>query len=100
MKKISLLILIIMIPVLFTGCENKEETQTFKATIIECKEDSMIVRPEEDESEFKSSDRFNVSFTGNYNTCKVDGKVKITYTGFISESYPAQIDTIKIEDIK
>ena len=99
MKKILLTIVVFLLAIVLTGCENKEG-KTFKATILECREDSMIVEPDKDESEYKSSDQFSLSFVGNYNSCKVDGKVKITYNGLIAESYPAQINAIKIEDIK
>ena len=78
----------------------KEETQTFNATIIECEQDSMIVIPDKKEEEYKSSDKFRIEFVENFKTCNVNDKVKITYVGFINESYPAQIGTIKIEKVK
>ena len=99
MKKLLLSVVVLLLAIVLTGCENKEE-KTFKATILECREDSMIVEPDKDESEYKSSDQFSLSFPEGYNSCQVDGKVKITYSGLIAESYPAQINAIKIEDIK
>ena len=90
-----------------TGCNNKitlkygiKETKTFTATIIECNENSMIVIPNQDEDEYKSSDKFRIEFVGDYNLCQESDKVKVTYVGGINESYPAQIDTIKIESLK
>lgn len=100
MKKTILTIGVFVLALILSGCENKDTEKTFEATILECKENSMIVKPDESESEYKSSEQFSISFVGNYNSCEVDGKVKITYKGDINESFPAQIDTVKIEDIK
>lgn len=104
MKAIKVLLCTIMFIGLL-GCGNKithedEEVKTFKATIIECDNNSMIVKPNEDEEEYKSSDKFRINFVGDFNTCNINDSVKITYNGNINESYPAQIGTTKIEIIK
>lgn len=99
MKKI---IIYGFVTLILTGCSNKieeEDNKSFKATIIECNQDSMIVKPEEEEIEYKSADKFTVSFVGDFKKCNVNDKVQITYKGGINESYPAQIGTIKIEKI-
>ncbi len=94
MKKILLLICLILL----TGCGNKPiYSNSFKGKIIECNENSMVVKPDENEEEFKSSDQFNIPFTEDYQTCKVNDYVKIEYIGGIEESYPAQINVQKIE---
>lgn len=86
-----------------SGCRNKsslkydEETKNFNATILECNQSSMIVIPDKDEEEYKSSDKFRIAFAGDYQTCNKNDRVNITYVGGINESYPAQIETIKIE---
>ncbi len=79
---------------------SKEDNHSFRGTIVECMDNSMIVRPNEDEMEYKSSDKFSVPFISDFNSCKVNDSVLITYNGGINESYPAQINVIKIEVIK
>lgn len=104
MKKIILSVLLgILIALGFSGCNNNENNQVeekdFNATIIECSKNSMLVIPDTDEFEFKSSDKFIIEFTDEYKTCNVNDKVEITYIGDISEVYPAKVNTIKIESI-
>ena len=108
MKKIILTILVCWFMVLgLVGCDDtvplktdKEEIQTFNATIIKCEQKSMIVMPDKGEIEYKSSNKFRIEFVGDFKTCNVNDKVRITYIGYINESYPAQIGTTKIEIIK
>ena len=80
--------------------ENEGEYE-FVATIIEVHENSIIVEPEEDTNERKSSDKISMKIdrpTSGVNDFYVVGnKVRITYDGNIMESYPAQIKAIKIE---
>ena len=106
MKKIILIILICGTIVLnITGCNSSTEKETkkiddihsFEGTIIECDEKYMIVRPNKNEEEYKSSDKFKIEYAKEFNSCNVNDKVKITYKGMIDTSYPAQIGTIKIE---
>lgn len=60
----------------------------------------MIVHPNENEDELKSSDKFTIEYINGFNSCNVGDKVKITYIDGIKESYPAQVDTTNIEVIK
>lgn len=68
-------------------------------TVLEEKTNYMIVEPNEDEDERKSSDKIKI----NYGADNVDylygigRKVVVYYTGYIMESYPAQINTNKID---
>lgn len=85
-----------------TGNNDIEEGQyEFVATIIEASENYIIVEPEKDSRERKSSDKISMSITrptsGVNDFYVVGNKVKITYNGNIMESYPAQINAIKIE---
>ena len=72
---------------------------SFVGTVIEETTTYMIVEPNEDEAERKSSDRIVI----NYGTDHIDylygigRKVIINYTGYIMETYPAQINTDNIE---
>jgi len=71
---------------------------SFVGTVIEETTRYMIVEPNEDEVERKSSDRIVI----NYGTDHIDylygigRKVIINYTGYIMETYPAQINTDNI----
>ena len=68
---------------------------SFVGTVLEETTTYMIVEPNEDEEERKSSDKIII----NYGTNHIDylygigRKVIINYTGYIKETYPAQIDT-------
>ena len=72
---------------------------SFVGTVIEETTKYMIVEPNEDEIERKSSDRIVI----NYGTDHIDylygigRKVIINYTGYIMETYPAQINTDNIQ---
>ena len=72
---------------------------SFIGTVIEETTRYMIVEPNEDEVERKSSDRIVI----NYGTDHIDylygigRKVIINYTGYIMETYPAQINTDNIQ---
>lgn len=58
----------------------------------------MIVEPNEDEDERKSADKIKINYgTDHYDYLYGIGrKVIIKYTGYIKETYPAQIDTNEI----
>lgn len=104
-KKILTIVLCGVMVLIIPGCNNSEkkddnDIHTFKGTIVECEQESMIVQPNESEEEFKSSDKFRIEYVNGFNSCKVEDKVKITYKGMIKESYPAQIGTTNIEIIK
>lgn len=85
-----------------TGCnystkKELKDIHSFEGTIIECEQKSMVVRPDESEAEYYSSDKFRIYYVEDFNSCNVDEKVKITYKGMINTSYPAQVETTKIE---
>jgi len=80
---------------------NEEEQYQFIGTIIEAHDNYIIVKPDDETKERKSSDKIRMSITrptSGVNDFYVKGnKVKITYNGNINESYPAQIKATKIE---
>ena len=85
-----------------TGCRkakqnNSDDIHTFVGTVTECEEKTMIVRPNENEEEYKFSNKFRIEYVSGFNSCKVGDKVTITYKGMINESYPAQVGTTNIE---
>lgn len=88
---------------LFQKCGENDENNTqeynyFVGTVLEETTTYMIVEPNEDEDEKKSADKIQI----NYGVDHLDyfygigRKVIIKYTGYIKETYPAQIDTNEI----
>ena len=88
---------------LFEKCGEDEENNpqiynSFVGTVLEETTTYMIVEPNEDEDERKSADKIRI----NYGTDHIDylygigRKVIINYTGYIKETYPAQINTDNI----
>ncbi len=73
-------------------------TKSFIGTVIEESTTYIIVCPDANESEAKSSDRIVVSFKHDYidYSYGVGKKVKIFYDGTIMESYPARINAYKV----
>jgi len=75
-----------------------DEYHTFVGTVLEETTKYMIVEPNEDEVERKSADKIVIS----YGTDHIDylygtgRKVIISYTGYIMETYPAQINSDNI----
>lgn len=76
----------------------EDNEHSFFGKVIESHQSYIIVEPNKDEEERRSSDKFHIEL-GNENDAiyKVGTNVKITYEGMINESYPAQIGTTKIE---
>lgn len=75
-----------------------EEHFSFVGTVLEETTTYMIIEPNEDEEERKTADKIKV----NYGTENIDylygigRKVVINYTGYIMETYPAQINANNI----
>lgn len=113
MNKIRLLLTcLLMLFVFMAGCNNGEdngisggenrEGYSFRATVLEVEEISLLVEPEEGSDELLSADKIIVYLSdaelvdGDNREITVDnintgGQVEISYTGGIAESYPAQI---------
>jgi len=84
-----------------------DSNQVFKAEIIETG-DSLLITPDEDSNEFRSSDKISVSIN-DAKLLNVDGEgitkedfkvgdiIEVTYNGAILESYPAQISASSIK---
>lgn len=73
----------------------------FIGEIIEVNENFVIVKPDSNSVEIKSSDKIMVNIirptNGTNDFYVVGNKIKITYNGNIMETYPAQINASKIE---
>lgn len=83
-----------------------EEEYTFTAKVIET-EGSLLIAPDEETNEFKSSDKISVHTAGtkffdkNGNEITIEklqagDRISVVYNGIIMESYPAQIGAISI----
>lgn len=72
---------------------------SFIGTVLEETTTYMIVEPNEDEFERKSSDKIVINYGTDHRDYLfgVGRKVLISYDGYIKEIYPAQIDTDNIE---
>lgn len=71
---------------------------SFLGKVIESDTTYIVVEPNEDEEEKKSSDRILIGLGENNDAIYMVGTiVKVTYDGTIMESYPAQVKAAKIE---
>lgn len=77
--------------------EIPEETY-FYGKVIESNQHSIVVEPREGEKIRKSADKISISL-GEYSDVvyQVGTNVKITYSGYVMETYPAQVNVVKIE---
>ena len=77
--------------------KSKDQDGTlFIGTVIEEKEKYIIVRPNKDEIEYKSSDKISIGKNGDIKY-GIGKKVLVKHTGEIMETYPARINVISIE---
>lgn len=78
-----------------TNNNDEKDYNSFVGTVLEETTTYMIVEPNEDEEERKSADKIRINYgTDHYDYLYGIGrKVIIKYTGYIKETYPAQIDT-------
>ncbi len=71
---------------------------SFYGKVVESNTNYIIVEPNVNEDIRKSSDKISIGLGGNNDAIyEVGTNVKITYTGNIMETYPAQIDVVNIE---
>lgn len=78
--------------------ENNAEQHYFYGVVKESNANYILVEPNEGEEERRSSDLISIGLEDNNDVIyPVEANVKITYTGGIMESYPAQIKATKIE---
>lgn len=81
----------------FNKADN-EEYPSFYGKVIESAANYIIVEPNEDEEIRKSSDKISIGLDENNDALYMKAtNIKVTYTGVVRETYPAQIDAIKIE---
>lgn len=82
----------------YSSDSERLENQSFYGTVIESKQDYIIVEPREGETIRKSADKISISLGKNNGVIYAIGtNVKVTYTGEIMETYPAKIVATNIE---
>lgn len=78
--------------------QNEESQPYFYGKVIEEGRTSMIVEPNEGEEIRKSADKIVIDLGEENDMIYPEGtQVKISHTGFIKDTYPAQIDLVNIE---
>ena len=96
---------VVLFVVLLIGCVCRPlsmndliDKPNFIGTVIEVQDNSLLVLVDENEDEFKSSDKIMVSLNtqikDDITQFKVGDRIKIIYDGRLAESYPAQINTV------
>ena len=82
----------------YSSDSERLENQSFYGTVIESKQDYIIVEPREGETIRKSADKISISLGKNNGVIYAIGtNIKVTYTGEIMETYPTQIVATNIE---
>lgn len=81
--------------------QQSEVEYSFYGKVVETTADSIIVEPNEEEEERKSADKILIGLGENTDEqYRMGTNVKVTYNGMIMESYPAQVEVIKIEVVE
>lgn len=70
----------------------------FYGKVIESKQNYILVEPNEGEQIRKSADKISIGLgEDNDELYQIGTNVKVKYTGYVMESYPAKVEAIKIE---
>ena len=94
----TLVLLALILVIISTGCNSKKEKlYSFKGIVTDCEEESMLVKPNKNEDIFKTASL--IILAKECDNRMLNQKVKITYEGMITASYPASIGATKIEII-
>lgn len=103
-KRIMVILMGILLLTGVAGCGSINESNAakgeayFNATVLEVREDSVLVEPFAGEEELKSADKIVVSTkvmsTNKVPTMEPGTLIRIVYNGEILESYPAQINKV------
>lgn len=80
------------------GVTGQESKSYFYGKVIEAKENYIIVEPNKEEEIRKSCDKISIDLEKNNDMIyQIGQNVKITYTGYVMETYPAKVNAINIE---
>lgn len=92
-RKIMVLCLLAGMLLPWGGCAAQQESVTFRAVILELGDGYALVAPVEGEDILRSADRISFGTDGLEDIgATVGDMVRITHSGLVRESYPAQID--------
>lgn len=81
-----------------TGKLDEEEMFHFFGKVIESNQNSIVVEPNKGEAIRKSADKISISLGENNDAIyQIGSNVKVTYKGYVMETYPAQVDVVNIE---
>ncbi len=75
--------------------KSDNETHVFYGKIIEVTGNIIIVEPDQDSNERRSSDKISIDVTKN--DYQIGTRVKVTYSGGIEEMYPAKVRNATVE---
>lgn len=92
-KMIGTIAVLMTLLMAISGC-SAEKKATFRATVIEIGESSLLVTPLEDEEELKSSDQIVLGKDTFDGDVEVEDVLEITYNGEILETYPASLGEV------
>ena len=82
----------------YSSDAKQESTPSFYGKVIESHQKYILVEPNESEEIRKSADKIEIGFGENNDAIyKVGTNVKITYKGYVMESYPAKVEATNIE---
>lgn len=110
MDRIYKIVFVLFNLIILTACSSNSDPSNkavanFSGIVEEVSEQSLLIKVNEEEEEFKSSDLIRVSLINDRLATKIDfnqgDEVIVYYDGRIMESYPAQIsqvDSIILKD--
>lgn len=82
----------------YSNSAQQDSEPFFYGKVIESHSKYIVVAPNEDEEIRKSADKIAISLGENNDAIyQVGTNVKVTYTGYIMETYPAQVNATNIE---
>lgn len=102
MKKLSLVMLSIVLSIFLMGCNLSDENQTeatFTGTITDITEQSALVDIEEGEI-LNSGAQVMVDLSTVDETFEVGDNIRVGYEGGVMESHPLQINTVFVEKLE
>lgn len=102
MKKLIIILCIMVLALGMAACEKEVPITnvTFSGEIIEIQESSAIIEVFEGEAIRSSGDKVSIDISQNDDTFAVGDIVKVTYDGSVMESYPLQVNVIKLEKVE
>lgn len=96
-KVYSIICLCSLVSIILCACNNSTDSNTemvtFRATVIEVTNNSILVEPIEGSTELSSADQFSIPNKDRLEL-QIGNIIEIEYNGDILESYPAQLGEV------